>query len=371
MALILPHRDTRRYSSSRLYSLFDYDTAPVIDGGLLSRLPQLSQRVGRTVKINSQEWEAWSPNSSVTPFLPGLAASAAPPAPSPILFLDTPLPDWEQRRYDGHLGRFDYTVSPQQFSPIAPWKGFILRSSTAPGKLPEFWPICEYWEQELIPAMFDYGRISPIWVDAISRRVVELETLCQGCIAIAVKRSDLWDRRPQLPSSIHLNYVMEIRMYDVAVDAARAMQRIIIEVDGWQRWAHAVLGDTEPYNAEQWLHLPILPAVDHWLGVWINGADEKSVLEALRMRVPCFIVHEFTQTDLNALIQPLVSDPNFIYRSDAALLTKRDNLLEMCALRLGCRSTKSRAIPRAPAIPPPRSDSKRAASASSAHGWKD
>jgi hypothetical protein len=67
---------------------------------------------------------------------------------------------------------------------------------------------------------------------------------------IAVKRSDLWDCQPQLPSSIHLNYVMETWLYNVAVDTACAMQRIITEVDGWQRWVHAVLGDTEPYNAE-------------------------------------------------------------------------------------------------------------------------
>jgi hypothetical protein len=157
--LISPEHDSRKFSVRRHLALSSYLAPPIIDNGLLSRLPWLVQRVGRSVQLEQRVWELWSPNSAVTPFLPGLAASP------PEHCLQVPR---EHRHFDGHLGRFDFTISPQQFSPSAPWRGFILRSCLDSTERPELWPLHQYWEQLVPPPSFDAGRISGKWLDAIS-----------------------------------------------------------------------------------------------------------------------------------------------------------------------------------------------------------
>lgn len=61
-------------------------------------------------------WELWSPNLSVHAYFPGIRDRDAN--------LGTELQP-HLRRSDGHLGRFDYTTSPQYYSDERPWLGFI------------------------------------------------------------------------------------------------------------------------------------------------------------------------------------------------------------------------------------------------------
>ncbi|KAF8240653.1 hypothetical protein L208DRAFT_1231250, partial [Tricholoma matsutake] len=66
-------------------------------------------------------WELWSPNSSQAAFYPGV-----PPADFQLSCRS----DEMQQRYNGHLGRYDPTVSPQLLFEQTPWCGFILQQAS-------------------------------------------------------------------------------------------------------------------------------------------------------------------------------------------------------------------------------------------------
>jgi hypothetical protein len=85
--------------------------------------------MGCLVKLGSQVWEVWSPNLQATLFLPGLAAS-------PLEHYSNWAPDCQH--FDSHLGWFNHTFSPQQLTPLAPWKGYILCSVLSSEEQPEF-----------------------------------------------------------------------------------------------------------------------------------------------------------------------------------------------------------------------------------------
>ncbi|RDB17786.1 hypothetical protein Hypma_000982 [Hypsizygus marmoreus] len=112
--------DSRRYLMGRLPSYHGYADLPVIDDRFAFILPRFYQHTGRVVDMPGGMWELWSPNSRQTPYYPGVTPSS---------FLPMPPADITQRRYDGHLGCFDFCISPQTLSPDRPWHGFILRSA--------------------------------------------------------------------------------------------------------------------------------------------------------------------------------------------------------------------------------------------------
>ena len=93
-----------RFDELRLSSLNGYDQIPSILSGLEMQLPKIVLYTGRIVEAGDRAWELWSPNSVWHPFYPGY--------PSMEFRLEPAfLPQWWW--CDGHLGRFDYTVSPQ------------------------------------------------------------------------------------------------------------------------------------------------------------------------------------------------------------------------------------------------------------------
>jgi hypothetical protein len=127
--------DTRRFSRFCLPSLHGYEANPHIIDGLGSPLLESSSYTGRLVQIGSRCWEAWSPNSKHNPYYPGKAEDS--------FNLETPS-RLEERCTDGHLGRFDPTVSP-------PWWGFIRRCITDLStfdQFPEFDVVHTWWTDE-------------------------------------------------------------------------------------------------------------------------------------------------------------------------------------------------------------------------------
>ena len=85
--------------------------------------------------FRNQLFEIWSPNSAQTPFYPGVQDFT--------VRLATALPE-SQRRCDGHMGRFDPTISPQHYNPQYPWLPFIRCLSD--GSHPEHRAFLAVWK---------------------------------------------------------------------------------------------------------------------------------------------------------------------------------------------------------------------------------
>ncbi|KAK6984368.1 hypothetical protein R3P38DRAFT_2441294, partial [Favolaschia claudopus] len=72
---------------------------------------------GREVVTSGRRYELWSPNSIQTPYHPGIRFNSAE---------TTQTRDELLRRYDGQLGKFDYSMVPQYYDPRFPWRGFMI-----------------------------------------------------------------------------------------------------------------------------------------------------------------------------------------------------------------------------------------------------
>ena len=149
--------DSRRFPTSRLLSIHGYDHLPLVDDSLSFNLPRFRQHSGQLVAVGHRIWELWSPNSAQVAFYPGV-----PPTNFQLCLPS----DETQRRYDGHLGRHDYTVSPQLLSEEHPWRGFILRQEVGFKRqldYPEFALLHQNWHS----TSSEEGMISAEWIDAL------------------------------------------------------------------------------------------------------------------------------------------------------------------------------------------------------------
>jgi hypothetical protein len=114
--------DRQWYTVERLASDSGYLDQPAVDDGFLFLLPRFYRYSGRIVATKYGRWEIWSPNSVLSPFYPGVRNNDGSERAELVS-------ERVGRRYDGHLGRYDFTVHPQAFDPLRPWRGYILRPS--------------------------------------------------------------------------------------------------------------------------------------------------------------------------------------------------------------------------------------------------
>jgi hypothetical protein len=122
--------DSRRFSSPRLLNWHGYKVDTVINDTFLGgRIPRFGSYRARVVESRKKLWLIWSPNSGQDPYYPG----SAPP------FLGVPVASTtDQRRCDGHGGKWDYTCVPQLYAPDQPWLGMITREGTQETSSVEF-----------------------------------------------------------------------------------------------------------------------------------------------------------------------------------------------------------------------------------------
>ncbi|KAJ6460497.1 hypothetical protein C8R47DRAFT_1226258 [Mycena vitilis] len=276
--------DTRVYATKRLLPYHGYDAPPVVDDGFDWKLPACSHYYGREVECGNQRYEIWSPNSCQDPFYPGIRNGSFP--------LKPPLRP-EQRRYDGQLGRFDPTISPQAYDPERPWLGFI-RSPRYVSDLDMelvLEPVTLHWVSE--PDSGFRGRIEPSFL----RSLVDVNSTADAAIRVLHEvrytRVALWNLRLCAPSAEDLDKLRVVTRYDDAVDRVREVQRQLVEKEGWVRLA-LCWKESRP-RIEDMRSLPIKPADDGLMGVWLNGMPEYDSLYFLtQTAVPCFLIHELT-----------------------------------------------------------------------------
>jgi hypothetical protein len=352
--------NTRKYSGTRLLSLYGYRDDPIVDDTLPSRIPRLTQRTGRLIQLGRRgACEIWSPNSAVHPYLPGVVPKG----------FDFSIPENScHRRYDGHLGRFDYTISPQMFSSETPWRGFIRRHlSPQTDDLPEFTPVFQLWKPPTSDPSFLVEQLPPKYVDAISMRISSLQHASAGNNEIALDYREVWENRPVLPTPSEVDRLRSVATYEDAVDLVLDVQRRIRDFDAWHRYVQLSLHDYPPKKEEEFLRSPQSPANDEWIGAWINGAPEIQVLHALYWKMPCFIAHVLSSEELSKLSKNNGPAQSPIDGTDATKLDKLLNGYDYIADR--SRRGYTSYAPSSKADLPSMHKPYRVLSAASKHGW--
>jgi hypothetical protein len=351
--------DTRKYTTSRLPSNYGYDEHPVVDDTLPSRLPVLTQRTGRLIRLGRQLCELWSPNSAVHPYLPGLI-----PKGSDFSIPNNP----RHRRYDGHLGRFDYTVVPQMFSDEKPWRGFILRPfSPQTANLPEFAPVHQLWKPSPLSLNIPPTQLPPLYINSLRARITDFNRISTDNDKIATDRIDVWRNRPELPTPAEIDRLAKINNYEDAVDLTVDVQRRIRDFDAWHRYVQLSLAEYPDGDTEKWLRRPLIPANDEWLGAWINGVEESDVLRSLIWKMPCFIAHILSPEQQGKVKANDLPSSSLTERTDVGMLHPLNNGYDYVARSSNRGFTSYVPMPRAD--PPSLYKKYRVLSASTEHGW--
>ncbi|KAG6912424.1 hypothetical protein DXG01_014720, partial [Tephrocybe rancida] len=147
--------------------------------------------------------------------------------------------DPSARRFDGHLGRFDYTVNPQVLQKNFIWRALIYRPGV--GKehsLIEFESIYDHWETEQGGAgeTQRYGKVNPTFLNKLDARVTEL-----GMEALSLKGftenyyNYLWTSRPKGNLHEDIRELRKCETFEKALDLGVAVMRSLKEMDAWKR----------------------------------------------------------------------------------------------------------------------------------------
>ncbi|KAF8210238.1 hypothetical protein K438DRAFT_1959517 [Mycena galopus ATCC 62051] len=281
--------ETQLYSGKRLLSFQGYAYPPLVDDAFSWKLPDSGSHFGREVRTIDdgleRRFELWSPNSVQLPYYPGIRSNVLD------LRLSTTL---EQRRYDGHLGKFDPTVTPQYYNRKRLWLAFIASTSNLLAfdwsARAEYVPIIRAWE---VDAEQPYrGRLRAEFVKDLDEadRAAQTVILVIG-LKVYRERADLWNNHPVMPLRADFNELSKVTTFEQAVDSGRQIQRWILEKQAWCRMAESWL-EYRPRDLEL-PALQILPAKEEFMGVWIHGISEEDLKFYLgHARVPRFLVHE-------------------------------------------------------------------------------
>ncbi|KAJ7076758.1 hypothetical protein B0H15DRAFT_805482 [Mycena belliarum] len=279
-----PGTDSRIFTTARLLSFQGFDECPVVDDGMLFRLPPILSFHSRVVTVAGRKWMIWSANSIQDPYYPGPRASQG------IVFRD---PDSTQRRYDGRGGRWDYTRVPQTYSAIRPWLGFIRREGWSGAHDVEFTPVHSVWDTT---SAYQVGRLQDAFLSRMVARNTDLDRqMFELLPQILYRRTTLCPYRPKFPTRDVMAGLAAVEEYERAVDLAAECQAGMKEKDAWITMVRLWLAQPfpEPYVLQQ---LSIMPADEEYLGVWINGAPAEDPLWFLTTAaVPCFVISEIAE----------------------------------------------------------------------------
>ena len=204
----------------RLKSFAGYAERPVVQDTLSYFIPAFSVVSSRLVAFRNQLFEIWSPNSAQTPFYPGVRDFT--------VRLTTSLHP-SQRRCDGHMGRFDPTISPQHYNPQLPWLPFIRRLSD--GSHPEHRAFLTVWRPTSGP---NRGMVDPHYLQQLASRSQSLLDCMANYAAINGLRPAVWEGRPTGPSPQDIEHVLRgERTFDHAVDLLSRVQTDLKIMSAW------------------------------------------------------------------------------------------------------------------------------------------
>ncbi|KAK7015408.1 hypothetical protein R3P38DRAFT_2543814, partial [Favolaschia claudopus] len=277
-----------RYSSMRQNCMSGYYDTPQVYSGMgfeLRRVPTITSRI---VKKEGRTWELWSPNSNQAPFLPGCRAVGHIPS--------MPL-DPAERRYDGHFGRFDCLYSPQYSAADIPHWPFLRRPhlvSPDDSAYPAYEPLMRQWVVDRSdPSKGKFRRDYLLALSALRR---ELDALVNAARSRFRQESTTWSLRPQYADAVKLAELETVKYWWEAVDKGMGVQRGLREKEAWLTMINTreVLN---PLSLDQLRELELPWADERYIGVWVNGLQEGTVLRFLYAGIPCFIAHSYAPED--------------------------------------------------------------------------
>ncbi|KAJ6611810.1 hypothetical protein B0H10DRAFT_2223729 [Mycena sp. CBHHK59/15] len=245
----------------------------------LRQFPNLNSRF---IYHDERKFELWSPNSTQTPFYPGRRSSTflpSDPIPSP------------QRRYDGHAGKHDCLYVPQYARKDTMHWPFMRRiPAVGPEdpRLPMFAPFTDQWETRGVG-----GGLRLAFVNRLSTINGELENQMLVLRPQLSPLSGTWDSRPKFPMEVHIRALLNLRVWEAAVDQGVAVQRGLREKEAWIEYLTIRFHQrASGLDLPQLLRLEMQPAKEEFMGVWVNGCSEETVLRFMAAQIPCFIIHE-------------------------------------------------------------------------------
>ena len=308
----------RTFDVPRLKSFAGYAERPVVQDALSYFIPAFSVVSARLVAFRHQLFEIWSPNSAQTPFYPGLRDFT--------VRLSISLPP-SQRRCDGHMGRFDPTISPQHYNPQIPWLPFIRRLSD--GSHPEHQAFLTVWRPT---SGSNRGMVDPHYLRQLASRSQSLLYCLGEQATIEGLRPAVWEGRPTGPSPQDIERVLGgERTFDHTVDFLSRVQTDLKIMSAWIRMAHLVIQGSDSNSSPI---TPIPDADDSMVGVWLNGTTEEDGLWLLQHGVPCFIIHEVEKpAHLRRVMQNSDRLPNFWQNTPVASLCFDVNPVDVAVSR--------------------------------------
>ncbi|KAJ7253203.1 hypothetical protein C8J57DRAFT_1519499 [Mycena rebaudengoi] len=273
---------TRRYAHPRRPCSYGYSRWPALRSFMTFdlRWPCVQTRI---VQNEHETVEIWSPNCRRVVFVAGLR--------DPAFSLTTPS-NLTDRRYDAHLGRFDYSCSAQYWDRDSPWWPYMrrVRSILDHDRLvPAFKALTTVWGDW--PGSGSRGYLDPSFVNQLVDLTGFLDQR-MGELRPSDSNSSLWTQHPQFPSPSEVRMLLEVSSWDEAVDLGVAIQRGVHEKDAWVSMREAIKA-LAPISDEKLQSYRFPPANDSFIGVVVNGMSEQNVLRHMAAGVPCFVVHRF------------------------------------------------------------------------------
>ncbi|KAF8221545.1 hypothetical protein L208DRAFT_1531060, partial [Tricholoma matsutake] len=170
------------------------------------------------------------------------------------------------------------------------------------------------------------------WIDALMFRLNYLEAEMSSCSKITDCRADLWESHPLYPSVDEIVVLRRIRAFAIAVDCIARIQRGIKDRAAWLIMARLVLADEVTMDMLRSGSIP--PACEDYIGMWINGSDDRDAIWAMCKGMPCFMIHELTSHEHNVLKTAECSS-DFLLGTGVLLLQPTHNGFDHIALQSG------------------------------------
>ncbi|KAK6992283.1 hypothetical protein R3P38DRAFT_3226101 [Favolaschia claudopus] len=202
------------------------------------------------------------------------------------------------RRYDGHVGKMDCLFSPHYSGEnIAHWPYLRRPYLVKPDDFAyaAYEPLMNQWDVNLADRRMGSFRLE--FVQRLSSLRQDLDQRIAAVGARLHTGSKTWDIRPQFASATAITELLGVRTWVEAVDRGVGVQRGLREKEAWLSMTHArrILGRT---TLEQLRGVHFPKADERFLGVWVNGLPESTVLANMYAGLPCFIVHSYASEDL-------------------------------------------------------------------------
>lgn len=171
--------------------------------------------------------------------------------------------------------------------------------------------------------MVDLGRLDTAYLPQLTTQNIELDATMSAMASIVSVKEDYWTRRPIQPTESEFQKLQGDLRFAEAVNRVASVQRGLKLKDAWVRVMNIVTKDQKEAVSEDWLsEVPF--AAENVLGTWINGAKENEVYWLLKHRIPCFIIHEISASEL-CFHYDDPKNPDFVATTDAEYLLSEHN----------------------------------------------